>query len=269
MDANKSHVTLVLSLAAALTLLLTGLNWKTSKGKLKEAAGNAMAASELPQQPVDRIAFLNEVFKEVKPPESIGRILTAPKGKMPQDSLQVALKWASEASLQPLVVLLQSELAEQTGTESNLTEAARNLVFSGTEYLDQPVLAAFLFQQGKRLVDMGLAKNPRNIPLRNALIAYQSEYLNAPMVFLSSLRETLAMDSNNVETHFIHLNLLKKSGQWKKALQKCQKLISLQPQNPVWLYQASDMYGYLGDSTNAKIFLNLGMKAEKATKTQK
>jgi tetratricopeptide (TPR) repeat protein len=83
------------------------------------------------------------------------------------------------------------------------------------------------------------------------------------MQFLGTLRETLAIDSSNIETHFIHLNLLKKSQQWQKALDKCQKLVSLQPQNPFWLYQTSDLYGFLGDSTNAKIFLDLAVKAQR------
>jgi len=76
------------------------------------------------------------------------------------------------------------------------------------------------------------------------------------------------MDSNNLETRFIRLNLLRKSAQWKKAAEECRKLISLQPQNPVWYFQASDIYGSMGDSVNAKIFLNLAVKVQNRNKTQ-
>ena len=63
-----------------------------------------------------------------------------------------------------------------------------------------------------------LEKNPKNAGLLNALIVYQSKYLNAPMQFLGTLKTALATDSSNIETHYIHLNLLKKSQQWPKAL---------------------------------------------------
>jgi len=102
--------------------------------------------------------------------------------------------------------------------------------------------------------------------LRNALIIFQSEYLNQPMQFLATLKESLLIDSNNIELNFIHLNLLKKSQQWEKAIKKSQKLVSLQPQNPYWLFETSDIYGNLGDSINAKIYLNLAVKSQKNQK---
>jgi tetratricopeptide (TPR) repeat protein len=102
--------------------------------------------------------------------------------------------------------------------------------------------------------------------LRNALIIFQSEYLNQPMQFLATLKESLLIDSNNIELNFIHLNLLKKSQQWEKAIKKSQKLVSLQPQNPYWLFEASDMYGQMGDSVNAKVYLDLAIKQQRKTK---
>jgi tetratricopeptide (TPR) repeat protein len=86
------------------------------------------------------------------------------------------------------------------------------------------------------------------------------------MQFLATLKESLLIDSNNIELNFIHLNLLKKSQQWEKAIKKSQKLVSLQPQNSYWLFEISDIYGNLGDSTNAKIYLNLAVKSQKNQK---
>lgn len=215
------------------------------------------------QGPVDRVQFLNEVFKEVRPPEKIERLLQQDPRTLPDDSLEAMLTWATEAQIQPLAVLIEADLAMNNPTEANITSAARNLVFSGAEYRDIPVVSAFLFQQGKVFIDKGMGINSKNVPLRNAYITYLSEYENEPMKFLGILRETLTLDSNNVETHFIHLNLLKKSEQWKKAIDKCQKLISLQPQNPIWLFQISDIYGFTGDSVNAKFYLDLAVRAQK------
>lgn len=221
------------------------------------------------QKRVSRQEFLKAVFTDVKPPEHIGRLLFQDSGTLNKDSLEILLKWAMEAGQEPLAIMVEADLAEQEPTEDNLTTAARNLVFGGAQFTEVPEISAYLFQRGKVLIDKGMLMNPNNIPLRNALITYISEYENQPMKFLGVLRETLALDSNNIETHFIHLNLLRRSGQWKKAIAKCEKLISLQPQNPIWLYQTSEIYGYMGDSLNAKTYLDLAVKVQQKQKTTK
>jgi tetratricopeptide (TPR) repeat protein len=216
-------------------------------------------------EPVDRVAFLNAVFNKTKPPIDISRILLSPGGSMPVDSTKKTLKWAEETQNHALVAVINYDLFAlfRQGKE---TEIARQLIFTAAEYSDNQKISGFLFQQGKILIDKGLAQNSKNMELRNALIIYQSEYLNQPMQFLATLKESLLIDSNNIELNFIHLNLLKKSQQWEKAIKKCQKLVSLQPQNPYWLFETSDIFGNLGDSTNAKIYLNLAVKSQKNQK---
>lgn len=223
-------------------------------------------APALPQEPVTRIEFMNEVFEEVKPPEWAGTILVKEPAGVPADSLTKVLKWCQDAGIRSLEALVKSELAEKEGGRENLSNAARTLIFAASESVDHPKEAAYLFQQGKRLIDLALAKGRDNAPVLNALIVYESEYINQPMKFLSTMKEALAVDSNNVETRLIRLNLLRKSAQWKKAAQECQKLISLQPQNPVWYFQASDIYGFMGDSTSARMYLDLAVKVQKNQK---
>lgn len=223
-----------------------------------------MKSGDLPQQEVSRIEFLNAVFEKTKPSPLVARVLTAKPGTYPKDSVLLALKWAEEIENAPLIALLQTDISEQFDPTGDKTEVARNLVFAGASNVESPMAAAYLFQLGKQYIDKGLEKNPKNVDLMNALIVYQSEYLNAPMQFLGTLKSALSTDSTNIETHFIHLNLLKKSQQWPKALKKCEKLISLQPQNPRWLFEMSDVCGVMGDSANAKVYLNLAIKTQKS-----
>jgi len=256
---------------AFLALLLVVIyfpKFKTSSGILKPSNAAIGGAQALPQEPVSREEFLNAVFTVSRPPEWLAKMLFQPLTDLPQDSLQKALKWAGETENKPLFSFIQSSLAEKQGGDQNLTSAARNLIFGASENMDNPVVAAYMFQQGKIILDKLLKLNPGNIPARNALIVYQSEYENQPMKFLGTLRETIALDSNNVETRFLRLNLLRKSAQWKKAADECQKLISLQPQNPVWYFQASDIYGFMGDSVNAKVYLNLAVKVQNSNKNK-
>jgi tetratricopeptide (TPR) repeat protein len=266
-DKNPRTLWSIAFLAVLLVVLYLP-KFKTSSGNLGKAKNGMETSQALPQEIVSREEFLNAVFTDSRPPEWMGKLLFQSLPDLPKDTLQKALKWASETQNKPLLSFIQSSLAEMQGGEENLTTAARNLIFGASESIDNPVVAAYMFQQGKRLLDTVLKINSKNIPARNALIVYQSEYENQPMKFLGTLRETIALDSNNLETRFLRLNLLRKSAQWKKAAEECQKLISLQPQNPVWYFQASDIYGFMGDSVNARVYLNLAVKVQKSNKIQ-
>jgi tetratricopeptide (TPR) repeat protein len=267
-DKQKRHAGIVLLIAAGLAIVLIQNHWKTDTAKITEAKPDAQMQGMAELKPVSVAEFFGQVFKEIKPPEWIGRQLMQELEKVKTDSLNAVLRWADETNNLALDAYIRAQIALKTMDETAITEAARNCIGVGDRLSENTIVAGYLFQTGKKLIDLGLAKNNKNVPLRNALITYLSIYENAPMKFLGVLRETLAMDSNNVETHFIHLGLLKKSGQWKKALDKCRKLISLQPQNPDWLYEMSHLYGTQGDSVNAKTYLELAKKVRKTQQPQ-
>lgn len=264
------RVWILVAVLGLLGVVLVVNRWKSSSFTPTAAAdqmpsgmpGNQNDA--LPQQPITRIEFLNAVFEKTKPSPLVARVLTAKPGTYPKDSLLAALVWAEETENAPLIALLNADLYESKQSDVPQEEIARNLIFAGAGAMETPTQSAYLFQLGKNYIDKGLAVNPNNVPLMNALIVYQSEYLNAPMQFLGTLKNALKADSTNIELHFIHLNLLKKSQQWPKALKKCEKLISLQPQNPRWLFEMSDVFGVMGDSVNAKVYLNLAIKTQKS-----
>lgn len=253
--------TIIIAIASACILVsvLTYNRWKTSKATLSTPAEMPNMGT-VQQGPVDRVAFLSSLFDKTKPPATISRLIMSDNSN--KDSLLLVKKWAEETQNHALQYDIEAILFDKFKVGS-LNEVARNLIFTGTEYSDLPKVSAYLFQQGKKWIDKGLEINSKNMELRNALIVYQSEYLNQPMQFLATLRESLLIDSNNIELHFIHLNLLKKSQQWEKAVKKCQKILSLQPQNPYWLYQMSEIYGLTGDSLNAQSYLNLAVKLQR------
>lgn len=270
MGNTNLRVWILLAVLGLLGVVLVANRWKSSVFSPNPASHETpngmpgMQTDGLPQQPISRIEFLNAVFEKTKPSPFVTRVLTAKPGTYPKDSLEAALLWAEETENVALVALLESDLFESKQSQVTETELARNLVFAAAATIDNPIPSAYLFQLGKKYIDQGLSKNPNDVPLLNVLIVYQSEYLNAPMQFLGTLKTALKADSTNIELHFIHLNLLKKSQQWPKALKKCEKLISLQPQNPRWLFEMSDVFGVMGDSVNAKVYLDLAIKTQKS-----
>ena len=268
----KKQITAIVVTSLAAATLYLGVKWQTSTVKRVNDAPSAIATGKpgmqnggaLSKETISRVQFLSSLFSESKPPPYIARVILQDPKTISIDSLEVALKWAQETKNAPLVALMHSDLMEfkQKGT---LADVAREFVFLAASQIENETQRDFLFQQGKKWIDKGLSEDNRQMPLRNALIVYQSEYLNQPMAFVGTLKESQQIDSNDLELNFIHLNLLKKSNQMGKAVKKCEKLVSLQPENPYWLYELSDLYGQSGDSVNAKIYLNLAVKLQRKT----
>ncbi len=270
LSTPKKQIAAVFVGCLTVVVLYLGVQWQSSTLK-RSSTTSSDAATGAPGEasedvslkgPISRIEFLSSLFNASKPPPYIARVILQDPSTSNKDSLRVALKWAEETQNAPLVALLHSDLMEfhQQGT---LVEVAREYVFLAASQHENETQRGFLFQEGKKWIDKGLLKDPKQMPLRNALIVYQSEFLNQPMAFVSTLKESQQIDSNDLELNFIHLNLLKKSNQMAKAMKKCEKLVSLQPQNPYWLYEISDLYGQTGDSVNAKIYLNLAVKLQR------
>ena len=276
LSTPQKQITAITVVVIAVGVLYLGVKWQSSTVKsgnltpLEIVSGNAGATSEgvLSNEPATRVQFLSSLFSVTKPPPYIARVILQDPDKAATDSLQIALKWAEETRNAPLVALLHADLMEFK-KQGTLTDVAREFVFLAASQIENETQRAFLFQQGKKWIDIGLQQDRSQMPLRNALIVYQSEYLNQPMAFVGTLKESQEIDSNDLELNFIHLNLLKKSNQMGKAVKKCEKLVSLQPENPYWLFELSDLYGQSGDSVNAKTYLNLAVKLQrKQTVTQ-
>jgi hypothetical protein len=264
-NASRMRVGFVVSAVVLIGIWMVSNRWKTDDLVVPSKKENLMGtiSNATPQKEVTRIEFINEVLDGVKPTPLVARVLTSTPGNVPKDSMELAFNWAIETQNPALATLIRTDI-DLISKNPNYTDIARTFIFNGDMYLgEKPIVASYLFQQGKKYIDKGLQINPKNISLLNALIVYESEYVNQPMQFRNTLKQALALDSNNIETNIIHLNLLKKSGQLPKALKKCEKLISLQPQNSDWLFEMSNLYGTAGDSVNAKVYLNLAIKTQK------
>jgi len=270
LSTPRKQITAVIVVCTLIGVTYLGVKWQSSTFKpgkntpsgMDNADATVNSEGVLANAPVDRIQFLSSLFSVTKPPPHIARVILQDPTSAKTDSLKIALKWAEETQNAPLVALLHSDLMEFK-QEGKLSDVAREFVFLAASQIENETQRRFLFQQGKRWIDFGLAEDPNQMPLRNALIVYQSEYLNQPMAFVGTLKESQLIDSNDLELNFIHLNLLKKSNQIAKAVKKCEKLVSLQPENAYWLYELSDLFGQSGDSVNAKIYLNLAVKLQR------
>ncbi len=182
------------------------------------------------------------------------------------DSLVLGSTWARENELLGLSGFYLYWKARRTGTLNDYYEASVDFIraasLSAVKHQDQA--AATEWTYSKICLDSALKLNPKHLPSRNALVAYYTEFGGDPMKGVALLRENEKIDSSNLETQYLYLSLLKKAGELDKAILRCQKIISLQPQNPEFLYEMSGLYGMKGDSLNAKVYLDLAIKMQRS-----
>lgn len=90
-----------------------------------------------------------------------------------------------------------------------------------------------------------------------------AEVSEAPMQGISLLREVVTADSNNVEAIFALGILSVRSNQYDKALQRFEKLVSLQPLNPDYHFQVGDVFRLMGNKDKALENYNKAMALSK------
>jgi len=183
----------------------------------------------------------------------------------PLDSLALGSKLAAENGFMGLSGFYKFWKARRTDQAEDYYVAAVDFIraASSGHGEDNPQAKATEWTMAEACTDSTIRRDPKHIPARNARAVILSEFRNEPMQAVGVLRENEKLDSTNVETHYIYLSMLKKAGELEKAIRRCEKLISLQPQNPDFLYEMSGLYGMRGDSLNARIFLDLAVKVQR------
>lgn len=270
MKLKNPTLSISLILGGILSALLIWNSWHTSVGEIKKVNKPVTAQMQDDKKLVSYTEFLGAAFSKIKPPQNIEEILNIKPESWTLKQIEVLIKWSRETQNGPLYTIADNQMRiNQKMPNAEATNALQNAMYAQLELENSgnPKISNYFFQQAQQISEHVLNTNSQNISARQAKILVMANYDQAkPMEFLALLKETVALDSSNVVTHSIHLSLLKRTNQWAKALEKCKKLVSLQPQNPDWMFETSDIYGKMGDSTNAKKYMELGIKQSKTNK---
>lgn len=160
--------------------------------------------------------------------------------------------------------LYLQKLAFFKDNEKEIAQVGREFIFLGSSQNGDEKQFILCMQQGNICLQKVLDKNPNNIEARNARSIYLFLFRREqePMAPAMYTMETLKIDSNNVEAIGIMANLSLESGQIEKAINRFQKLISLQPQNPEYYFSLSELYGKTNNPVEAKKYLELAKKIQ-------
>lgn len=144
--------------------------------------------------------------------------------------------------------------ARQTATETGLTEdkkRAGELYYEAFAHSVDEDRAQFFGDQARRYFEEVLQAQPNDLDVKNKLAMTYVSTTN-PMQGIKMLREVLAADEDN-ETAIFNLGLLSvQSGQYDKAAERFEKLISLRPQHLQAHYWLGVSYFELGKKKKAR-----------------
>jgi tetratricopeptide (TPR) repeat protein len=247
-----------------LGLFLPGYNSSSGPAEIHSAQKEKPAPAVASYRPDEYFRYVLGTFRGSFAQNAA---LLAMRNKVtPLDSLVLGSKLARENELLGLSGFYLYWKARRSGALNDYYEAAVDFIraasLSGVKHQDKA--AATEWTYSKICLDSALKLDPEHLPSRNALVAYYTEFGGEPMKGVALLKENEKLDSSDLETQYLYLSLLKKAGELDKAILRCQKIISLQPQNPEFLYEMSGLYGMKGDSLNAKLYLDLAIKTQRS-----
>ncbi len=105
--------------------------------------------------------------------------------------------------------------------------------------------------QAKKAFEKVMELNPQNLAAKNALAACYIEVDQDVMKGVAMLKEVVETDSNNVQAIYTLAMLSVQSGQYDKAIQRLNKLVTLQPFNAEFYFYLADTYVKYGDAKQA------------------
>ncbi len=233
-----------LLLGAACLFIVVVLSWNN----LNKSGAQIEVAAEAPRNfDIDWNQTLGNELSVLQIPESIIKL---EEGKLiiPHEdstSLRNSLEFSIQNNYRSLAAYFQLQLAEKIQS-TNEWQLAGNSIYTYAVQMQDTLRRDFLMAEAMRCFDEVLEKSPTNrsatLYKGLALADKRESMMMAVPLLLRVVRE----DSTNVLANYTLGMLAIESGQLDKALNRFEKLISLQPSNAEYHFQAartSDMMG--------------------------
>jgi cytochrome c-type biogenesis protein CcmH/NrfG len=80
------------------------------------------------------------------------------------------------------------------------------------------------------------------------------------------LKEVITVDSNNLDALYYLGKLSIETNQFEKAIERFKKLVSLQPQNPDFYFELSQIYALMGNKEESELWNKKGQSLTKTIK---
>lgn len=168
----------------------------------------------------------------------------------------------SKAGLENLIVLwdsLNNQLisAHYMAQYADLEPTEKNWFAAGSKFYtfaslsNDSIIMIEAAGKAKKAFEKVLSMNPENLDAQTALAAIYIQVDQDVMKGVGLLKDVVTKDSNNVQAIFTLGMLSIQSGQFDKAEERFEKLISIQPFNPEYYFYLGEAYAKAGKTQKA------------------
>lgn len=162
------------------------------------------------------------------------------------------------------------EAAKLENSEKNLTFAAHLFLREAQSVSEQP-LQVWMAKEAKELFEKALAINPENDSTKVGLgstFFFGGAGNEPPMKGIGLIREVVEKNPDNTFAQYMLGVGSFISGQWPKAIERFEKVVTLEPQNLEAILRLADAYEKSDDKANAKKKYELFLQTVKSLETQ-
>jgi tetratricopeptide (TPR) repeat protein len=241
MSFNRNHYVLI-GIVLLIVAFLFIKGFKSNNGSVSSSANSVKKVFDIE-------SYIAEEKKELSP-ALLDRLST----------LEAESK--SVTGLQNLVVVwdsLNNQLVSAHYMElyAQLEPSEKNWFTVGTKYYsfagmsNDSVMISESATRAKSAFEKVMKLNPDNLDAQTAMAAIIVQVDQDVMKGVGLLKDVVTKDSNNVQAIFTLGMLSIQSGQFEKARERFEKLITLQPFNPEYYFYLGEVYAKSGNSEKA------------------
>lgn len=241
MSFSRGQLTLFLIVAVVAGFLFYK-GYKTSSGTPSNTGTSAPQAFNMDEYTEQR--------KQEQPQPIQERITELEKDTKSKTGLENLIVLWDSLNNQLVSAHYMTEYAELEPTEKNWFAAGSKFyTFAGLS--NDSLMMSEAAGRAKKAFEKVLSINPNNLDAQTALAAIYIQVDQDVMKGVGLLKDVVEKDSNNIQAIFTLGMLSIQSGQFDKAEDRFEKLVSLQPFNPEYYFYLGEVYAKSGKTDKA------------------
>ncbi len=238
----KRNQLLLLVAVAAIVVFFFVKGYKTPEGTATE--GSAIVA-----QSFDLGSYKEEQVK-AQPAAMQQRLAELEKAEKSITGLQDLIVLWDSLNNQFMSAYYMGQYAEIEPTEKNWF-AAGSKYYTFASLSNDSIMTSVAAKKAKGAFEKVLSINPNNLDAQTAVAVIYVQIDQDVMKGVGLLKDVVAKDSNNVQAIFTLGMLSIQSGQFEKAQERFEKLITIQPFNPEYYFYLGEVYAKGGNTQKA------------------
>lgn len=238
----KRNQLLLLAAGAAIVVFFFVKGYKTSNGTAAEGSATITMAFDADNYKAEQV--------KAQPAAMQQRLAELEKADKTIPGLQNLIVLWDSLNNQFISAYYMGKYAEMEPTEKNWF-AAGSKYYTFASLSNDSLMINEAAKKAKGAFEKVLSINPNNLDAQTAVAVIYVQIDQDVMKGVGLLKEVVAKDSTNVQAIFTLGMLSIQSGQFDKAQERFEKLITIQPFNPEYYFYLGEVYAKGGNTQKA------------------